>query len=254
MYSNTSLLRKMSSQWQQGSGQEVQDYGTLGTISGDEAMATLRQAGASRADRMLHQAICEASSGNAALERLLLQMFIGKIVKFTRSCRYLIHLRTTRSADEAFCVGVECFWEAIRKYPKHRTEHVAANLCLNALKIISHLDAEFDVIPYGNEYSGHTNPTPTLLETVPHQVGNDRSGEELAEVMRVLQWAIDAQSLTSVEARLLGQYTVSTPAEKHELAQASGATVTELSKKVYNIKMKLAKAISHHGIERGALV
>ncbi|MGP5319143.1 hypothetical protein ACTXMB_14525 [Arthrobacter rhombi] len=254
MYSNTSLLKKMSSEWQQGSGPRVDNYGTLGTLSGDEAMTTIRQAGPQGADRMLHQAICEAADGNPVLERLLLQMFIGKIVKFTRSCRYLIHLKTTRSADEAFCVGIECFWEAIRKYPTHRKEHVAANLCLNALKIISRLDTEFDVTPYGNEYVGHTNPSPTLLETAPHETSNSCSGEELAEVMRVLQWSIDVESLANEEARLLGQYTVSTATEKHELAEALGLTVTSLSKKVYNIKTKLAKAISHHGIERGALV
>ena len=248
------IIAKFDQEWEHTSSQAVADYGRLlGRLRGVAALALLQESEGADRDRHFHAALAAVAEGNTAAERLLLQALVPKIISFSRTCRGIIHLRQTVSAEDALCCVVNAAWEAIRTYPLHRVTSVCGNLVLQTLKIIT---AQYPA-PDDRQLSLYRPEDLERLGARPGRQAQDGhllEDQPMAELLKVLSWSVETRALAPSEARLLGQFTLSSKAEKHELARGMDLTEAQLSKKAYRIRCKLAQAVKEHVLERGALL
>lgn len=249
------VLGKMRHEWAHVSGPATADYGSLGQITGDEAYEKLSQTAYTdpeAGDELYYEAVIAAQNGNAAFERLLLQLFLHNALRYCHASRYLARLKNSQGLQAAFAVAIDGFWEAIKSYPKHRTHRVASRISIDALGIItrSHGVVLDDIV----SDQVVADAQGSLLGTGHAEPEAEDNHKALTEVMAVLQWGVDNGTLRADEARLLGRHSIATRAERTEMAKDMDVTYATLQKKVYKLMEKLARAVRSRGLERECLV
>lgn len=238
------ILNRFDHEWQTISGPALADYGDLGTLTGFEAYARLSESGSGR-DTLYYQAVLDART-KPAVERLLLQLFKPRAIQMTKTCQNLIHLKQSEGYDAAISFSINCVWQAIRTLPETATHNVPTQIAYRALQHVTR-SYHFD------KQTISTDPQEINFNQDQGAFSTEEMSTDLAEVMNVLQWAIDSSVLTQMDARLLGQYTVATEPERQALAEELEMTRAVLSRKLYRIKERLSRGLARQRIERGAL-
>lgn len=219
--------------------------------SADELLTLLRAAaGTPEQDRLLHQLLIAGHDGNELAERIILQLMLPKAVHLARTCAALRDIKGRDNvSQDAVAIAIGAIWEQIRTYKLHRTtKRIHANIGLNALHSITEITAAESVILEPEtlqESIENSQPLEHVDDWNPDAWATDnaRAVEDLAFVLR---WAIDTQTLSPTEVRILARYDLGTPADREDLADELEVKRDSLNRRVHRIRGTLIEAIQTH--------
>lgn len=181
-------------------------------------------------DQALIELIRSSQAGSDFAQLTILRLFVGKAVKFARSCRGLVVLDLPSAVDQA----LSAFVIAIAEYPVTKQTKVASHLTLRVLQI---LDAEnTSTIP---ACAGSEEMLGAMV--VEESVSSER---ELAET---LAWALESGYLTAEEIRILTYYYLAENLTiRDQRADELGISPLAFQKRASRCRSKLVRAIRRH--------
>lgn len=150
----------------------------------DALLSALAHADVDHADAILHALICHAHRGDAHAIRTVLQAMLGVAARLTRTAR-------NRGLEDCEALAVAALLEAIRTYPRHLNQRVAANVRMRAL-------AALPAAPVAREIP--SEHTVALLDA---RGSNSSTTPVDVEASNLLSWALEHGVLTQEDACLL---------------------------------------------------
>jgi len=250
------MVGALNRQWGTEFADTLHSYGDWISMTGAEAMYFLQSAPAAVRDSRFHFMLRCAVGGDLIAERLLLQTFLPKAVRFAHTCRGLLAM----TAEDALCSAVAAMWESIRTYKLTCTKSVTGNLVMRALRLITTeypaqdrgvvVEVPSEIIDESCEWESR------------HGVGVRKAGafsfhpiefdSGVDKVMAILAWASECGALSPREVKILGTYSTLSIAECKDWAEREGRSYQSLCNQVSNLRSKLARAIKRTSLNRGA--
>lgn len=250
------MVGALNRQWEVELADTLHSYGDWITMTGTEALYFLQSAPTPVRDSRFHFIIRCALAGDLTAERVLLQAFLPKAVRFAHTCRGLLSMTT----EDALCSAVAAMWESIRTYKLTCTKSVTGNLVLRALRIITTeypaqdrevlVEVSPEIIDESGEWESHHGVGVRKAGTFSFQPIEFDSGVD--KVMAILAWASECGALSPREAKILGTYSTLSIAECKAWAEREGRSYQSLCNQVSNLRSKLARAIKRTSLNRGA--
>lgn len=218
--------------------------------TGDELLAILRSsAGTPLQDELLHQLLVAGHNGSEYAERIVLQLMLPKAVHLARTCAGLRDVKGhDNTSQDAVAIAIGAVWEQIRTYKLSRSSSVHANIGLDALHTISRIAPGDSVVlepvvmqesiesAQETDHGGDWNPDAWATD-------NARAVEDLAFVLR---WAIENETLSPAEVRLLARYDLGTLQDREDLADELDIKRDSLNRRVHRIRRTLMDSIQVH--------
>jgi hypothetical protein len=227
------------------------DFGSLGTLSYGEALVMAR-----RDEEVFYTLLVESVNGNPAARHTLMRAMLPKCIRFGLTCRKLAR----DSRDEAYTTAIACLWSAIVSYPLHRRKNPAGQLAMRTLEIITTAVPEdrLECVPYTATYMEQLEESDEFARRFDPNIGSENA-RHFSQVLRVLEWAVTTPAstgrgmiFTRDEAHLLGQWSIFDVAEREQICTSTGKSYEALERKVYRLRDRLAREISHHELTRDA--
>jgi hypothetical protein len=210
-------------------------------ISCRELAARLRSVTGAEQDRLLHELLELAQTGDHTAVRVLLHHMQPKAVHFARTCAALRDLNgPDRTSADAVSTAIGAMWEAIANYPLKLREKVQANLGLNALNIITKIHAATET-PMEGEVIERVADT-----SAAHTLEPDWGDDSFHDLVTVLRWALDTHTLSPDEVRLLASFDLGEQADRARIADELGIARDSANRRVHRIRVKLVAAVQEH--------
>lgn len=230
------LADQLFDEWNATHGHSVHDFGSLGELTGDEAVQLIRrqQPNADR-DAILITLLTLEHAGDQFAGRVLLKSFMPLALRLPASCSSTRALWRHSPAD-ARTATIGVLWEVLHNYPLHRAANVSGNIRLETIKLLGRC--------YGNNSS--VDDIAVEDETLERIVGSDDSDDVFRDLVTILTWAIDSGTLRRDEVQLLARIELADgdPGEAREAAADElGITRDTLNKRVSRIRNKLMHAV-----------
>lgn len=154
---------------------------TLGTI-----LDAIGAAPAEGKDEILHALLSNACAGSQLAARAVLQTMLPAVMRQARTA-------AGRNLEDPIAAAGAAMWEAITTYPLRRRHRVAANLTLEALRL---LEACVTVeVPVGDE----------VLEVLEGALVSDGEPDPWEAAAALVAWALDQGVISQEEGRLLAE-------------------------------------------------
>lgn len=246
------LLTQLRSEWLR-TGTETIVLGDA-EYTADELLTRLHALTGPAQDELLHQLLVAGHEGNLLAERIVLQRLLPKAVHLARSCASLRDIKgRDNTSQDAVAIAIGAVWEEIRVYPLHLTSSIHANIGLNALNKITKITAGESVILEPEIIQESVESTQAIKHTDEWDpeswaTDNARAVEDLAFVLR---WAIDTQTLSPAEVRLLARYDLGSLEDREDLADELDIKRDSLNRRAHRIRCTLVEAIQTHIRENG---
>jgi DNA-directed RNA polymerase specialized sigma24 family protein len=225
-----SLVTQLNREWASIAGRGI-DCGRTGWRSGADLLAAIRQSNGPEQDALLHALLSRGRDGDAAAERVVLQVLIPAAQRMAQRVRGLEDLdRADRAGD-----AIGAAWESIRTYRLHLGERVMANLTMNMLRFLTPK-------PTANErlIAARTiTVSDEFLEIVSAAWTPQPTPE--VELANILAWAVDTRVLTRGEVALLVRAALGE--QTHAVIAAElGLSLEGLRSRLTRIRKRLATA------------
>lgn len=248
------LLTALRDEWDRSYTQLPHHIAGIGDVVCGELTAQIRAAGEDERDRLLHALLVAAHDGDHVAERILLHHMLPKAVHYARTCRALRSISSTgHDSVDAVATAIGAMWQSISTYRLTNAHHVQGNLGLNALNIINgSLDAGSQDLPVDDDYltkAVHDNGGS-------HGIEPEWGEDSLHDLVTLLSWAIDTDTLSPDQVRLLARHDLAERDEREAvrdtLAAELGIARGSLTRRVHRIRLKLVEAVQAHVRTHGA--
>lgn len=194
-------------------------------------LSALSRADSGHADAILYALIRHARAGDQHATRTALQAMLGVAARLTRTAR-------NRGLEDHEALAVAALLEAIRTYPLHLNQRVAANVRMRALAALP-AAAAVQEIP-----SEHTV---ALLDA---RGSNSSSAPVDVEARRLLAWALEHGILNHAEADLLRRAHLRTEKVPTALLAAElGLTCASYRQRHHRLVRRLAQAVRERHLD-----
>lgn len=234
----TTLERALLNEWNETLAATRHTYGTLGELTGDEAVNLIRQPqSAEERDLILIELLRLEHAGHGAAGKVVMKSFLALAFRLARKSSSVRDI-WRHSPTDATATTIGALWEVIRTYPLHRTSSVAGNIRLECIKLLEKgfgTIAEVDTVTVDDETLEH------LVNTTAEPVD-----DAFRDLVTLLTWAIDHDILTRDEVRLLTRIELAdgNPGEERALAaEELGISRETLNRRVHRIRTKLMTAV-----------
>lgn len=162
-----------------------------------ELLDLILHADSTRRDAILHALLSLTATGDDTAARTTLQTMLGTV-------QWLASTARSRMLEDSASAACEAMWVTIRRYPLHRTERVAANLKMDALKRLA--KARRADVPASDDLDEQIHRA-QLQGRLDDQRGETAvslgHGVPGADATAVITWAQDRGVLTEVDAQVL---------------------------------------------------
>jgi hypothetical protein len=248
---HTGLLETLRTEWSGSLSDHNHSFPGIGVRNCGELERELKAARGGEQDRLLHALLGAGHHGDTLAERVALQYMLPKAVHLARTCRGLRALTLTdRTPVDAVSTAIGAMWESIRQYPLNRTQKVKANIGMDALLIVNKT--------MSTGAPGEHTAEDTTLEQLLQDQGAAASLEPkwgnniLHDLVTVLSWAIDTETLSPDDVRLLARFDLGEPHERDQLAETLQIGRNSLTRRVHRIRTKLTTALQSHIRDNGS--
>lgn len=239
------LERALLNEWNDTLATTRHTYGTLGDLTGDEAVNLIRQPQTAEArDLILLELLELEHAGHVAAGKVVVKSFLALAFRLARTSSSVREI-WRHSPTDATATTIGALWEVVHTYPLHRSTSAAGNIRLECIKL---LEKGFGTIA---EVDTVTVDDATLEYLV------DSSTEPVEDTFRdlvtLLTWAIDNDVLTRDEVRLLTRIELAegNPGKERALAaEELGISRETLNRRVHRIRTKLMTAVCGDVAER----
>ena len=230
------LADQLFDEWNSFHSHTTHDFGTLGELTGEEAVTLIRQPQASdHRDALLLELLTLEHAGDAFAGRVLLKSFMPLALRLPSSCTSMRSLWQHSPAD-ARTATIGVLWEVIHTYPLERTHSVSGNIRLETIKNLG--------IWFGSEHSVDDLPIEDeLLEKI---AGPDETDDVFRDLVTILTWAIDSGTLRRDEVQLLARIELAEGdpgVAREDAADELGISRETLNRRVCRIRTKLMQAV-----------
>lgn len=238
------LLTRLRQEWDHHYAALPHELSDRGEFTCGEIAAQLRAAAVDEADAILHQLLVSAHAGDKVAERIVLNHMLPKAVHYARTSRAIRSMCTSGSVD-AVGTAIGAMWQAIAQYKLERTSRVHATLGLNALNLITTSIAHSPATcgsPVDDEYLEYAIHDIDGTDSLESQWGDD----SFNDLVTLLRWAIDTDTLTPDEVKLLAGFDLGTLDDRQRLADDLHVNRDSLTRRVYRIRRKLLTAVQEY--------
>lgn len=233
------------------------DFGSLGLLT----FAAARESAST--PQGLHALAVEAAAGSEAARHTVLRVMLPKAVRLSRTCRGL----RNRPHDEATNIAVACLWNVIGNYraPAGSLD-AAGRLSLAALKLVTATcrpnETEHEVPCDPHRLATYTEQSTAegpegITGTGTHSSWKTEATEQMEQMLHVLEWAVKTPAttgrgmvLSAEDAKLLGQWVISTTTERQQICTDRGKSYACLERRVFRMRDRLAAEVSNQGLNR----
>lgn len=239
------LLDSLNSEWTEQLADATNEYGSLGILTGQEALECIQRPQPQEARNDVLLALLELdAAGHPTARRIVLQSFLPLAVGYARTSAATRGL-WRHSRTDAIATVISALWEVVAVFldqsQPHERRNIAGRIRSELIKALAdfahHVGAEFNVGADFLEDLGNDDPTSD------HGIIQD---DPFQELVTLFTWAIDTGVLTRGEIQLLARIELADgdPGEAREEAAAElGISRSSLNRRVHRIRTKLMDAV-----------